>query len=77
MQFNGINKLKRYNRYGSVGHNTYYRNRKNKRNDNKIFFNDGRLFEKSEQDSLNSEFPVLKNYFHDDNNNYDNNNYFG
>ena len=79
MQFNGMNRLQRYKRYGSIDNYMKYRNNNNSRNDNYNMFNDGRLIEKNDDIFNNSEYPVLKNYFHDndDNNSYKMNNYFG
>ena len=80
MQFNGMNRLQRYKRYGSIDNYMNYRNSNNSRNDNYNVLNDGRLFEKNDDIFNNSEYPVLRNYFHDndENNNYKlNNNYFG
>ena len=75
MQFNGMNRLQRIKRYGSI--DNYIKNNNNSRNDNKHIFNEGRLFEKKEEDIFNnSEYPVLKNYFHGDNNSFKNNNFF-
>ena len=74
LQFNGMNKLHRFNRYGSVGNFMKYRNNYS-RNDYNNLKNDRRLNDKSEEVYNNSEYPVLKNYFHDDNF-YNTNDYF-
>ena len=67
MQFNGMNRLQRFNRYGSVENykilnNNYLRNDSKEQN-----FNNGKLYEQNDDIFNNSEFPLLKNYFHDDN----------
>ena len=69
MEFNGMNRLQRFNRYGSL------ENLINSRNDNnnKMFY-EGRLYDKSDDIFNNSEYPLLKNYFH--NNDYKTDNYF-
>ena len=69
-----MNKLHRFNRYGSVGNFMKYRNNYS-RNDYNNLKNDRRLNDKSEEVYNNSEYPVLKNYFHDDNF-YNTNDYF-
>lgn len=74
LQFNGMNKLNRFNRYGSVGNFMKYRNNYS-RNDYNNLRNEKKLNDKSEEVYNNSEYPVLKNYFHDDNI-YNTNDYF-
>ena len=73
MEFNGMNRLHKFNRYGSVG-NISNKNSRNDFNNNNQIINDGRIFEKSDDIFNNSEYPLLKNYFH--NNDYKTNNYF-
>ena len=71
MEFNGMNKLQRFNRYGNVEN---FMNYKISRNDNNQFLINGRLFEKSEDVFNNWEYPFMKNYFHS--NDYKTKNYF-
>ena len=68
MEFNGMNRLQRFNKYGSV------ENLINSRNDNNKMFYEGRLYDKSDDIFNNSEYPLLKNYFQ--NNDYKTDNYF-
>ena len=75
LEFNDMNRLNKYNRYGSVEDNRKYRNTNNSRNNKDKILNDGILFEKKDDVFNSSEYPLLKNYFH--NNDYNiNNDYF-
>ena len=74
MEFNGMNRLNRINRYGSVGNYNNYKSNKVSRNENNKALNDGKIYDKSEDIFNNSEYPLLKNYFH--NNDYKTNDYY-
>ena len=73
LQFNGMNKLHKFNRYGSAEN---FMNHRVSRNENVKTNNNKKNEEKSDDIYNNSEYPVLRNYFHDDNNYFDSNNFF-
>ena len=71
IKFNNINRSQRFKRYERVEN---YKNYHYSKNDNNQLINDGRSFGKSWDIFNGSEYPLLKNYFH--NNDYKANNYF-
>jgi hypothetical protein len=73
LQFNGMNRLHKFNRYGSAEN---FMNHQVSRNENVKTINNKKNEKKSDDIYNNSEYPVLRNYFHDDNNYFDSNNYF-
>ena len=71
LQFNGMNRLNKLNRYRSTDN---FINYMNSRNENLRTINNKKNEERSDEIYNNSEFPVLRFYFHEDNNYIDSKN---
>ena len=65
MQFNGMNRLNKLNRYGSTENLSKYRYNNDNRSFRNLNLNMDKEMEKNEDDMFNWQFPALNNYFHD------------
>ena len=65
MQFNGMNRCNRLNRYGSSENLTNYRYDNDKKSFRNLNLNMDREMEKNEDELDKIQYPALKNYFHD------------
>ena len=65
MQFNGMNRFNKLNRYGSTENLSKYRYNNDKRSFRNLNLNMDKEMEKNEDDMFNWQFPALNNYFHD------------
>ena len=65
MQFNGMNRFNKLNRYGSTENISKYRYNNDKRSFRNLNLNMDKEMEKNEDDMFNWQFPALNNYFHD------------